>query len=326
MPGQLVDVVAAMATDLPDPAVAAVERLLRAPVSVAVRGRAGVGRSTVASALGVPVGAPGETGIDNDADVDVLVVAEAVTDEDRAGVTDATVVVLNKADLGGAAAGGPLRAAQAVAAEIEAVLRRPVVPMVALLAGVRIDDDDVAALRSLVQTPADVSSVDAFAACPHPLPAGVRADLMDRLDRFGLAHAILAVCDGAGADEVTARLRALSGTDAVRAAIGRAAATVRYRRCVAAVRALHVLAAERGDGQLATHLDGDDVVLAVMTAAVDVVEASGATVDRGDDVGAHTRRALRFHHLSRGPLDALHRRCSADITRGSLRLVEVCGG
>lgn len=321
MSADLADVMAAWAREEPDPGVAAVERLLRAPVSVAVRGRSGVGRSAVASALGVRVAAPGEA-----ADIDVLVVAEAPTDEDRACVTGSTVMVLNKADLGGAAAGGPVRAAQMVAAEVEARARVPVVPMVALLAGVRIDDDDIAALQALVGTPADVSSVDAFVSCPHPLAAEVRRDLLDRLDRFGLAHAILAVSAGAAAEEVTARLRALSGTDAVRVAISRSAAEVRYRRCVSAVRRLRAVAAEQGDGRLAALLDGDDVTLAVMTAAVEVVEASGATVDRGDDLGAHTRRALRFHHLSRGPLDALHRRCAEDIMRGSLRLLEPCGG
>lgn len=321
MAGGLAEVVAVMATGGPDPGVAAVERLLRAPVSVAVRGRPGVGVRSVASSLGVRVAAPGEA-----ADVDVLVVAEVPTDEDRACVTDSTVVVMNKADLGGAAAGGPLRAAQTAAAGFEAMLRSPVVPMVALLAAVRIVDDDLAALRKLVATPADVSSVDAFASSPHPLPAEVRRDLIDRLDRFGLAHAIIAVSAGADAEEITGRLRALSGTDAVRAAIGRAAAAVRYRRCGTAVHRLRMLAAERNDERLAAHLDGDDVALAVMTAAVEVVEASGVTVDRADDVGAHTRRALRFHHLSRGPLDALHRSCAADIARGSLRLLERCDG
>ncbi|TRW88059.1 hypothetical protein FK535_05380 [Mycolicibacterium sp. 018/SC-01/001] len=314
-----------MAAEGADPEVSAVERLLRAPVSVAVRGRAGVGRGTVARALGVRVGPdppiPGAT-----ADVDVLVVAEAATDDDRATVTDSTVVVLNKADLGGAAAGGPLGAAQAAAARIAARLRVPVVPMVALLADVHIADDDLVALRTLVRTPADVSSVDTFVTCAHPVPAGVRGELIDRLDRFGLAHAILAVAEGAGPDEVAARLRALSGADPARAMLHRAAAAVRYRRCVRAVHAVRVLAADRGDERLAERLDGDDVVLAVMTAAVDVVEVSGAAVDRGDDIGAHTRRAVRFHHLSRGPLDALHRRCAADITRGSLRLLEARGG
>lgn len=320
MPADLADVMAAWIREEPDPGVAAVERLLRAPVSVAVRGRSGVGLRTVARALDVRV-APGET-----ADIDVLVVAEALTEEDRTSVGGHTVCVVNKADLGGAAPGGPLSVAQAVAADMEALLRVPAEPMVALLADARIDTDDVAALRTLAELPADVSSVDAFVACEHPLPAAVRRDLIDRLDRFGLAHAILAASSGASAQDVATRLRTLSGVDAVRTAIGRAEAAVRYRRCVTAVRRVRGLAVERGDQRLAARLDGDDVVLALMTAAVEVVEVSGASVNRGDDIGAHSRRALRFHHLSRGPLDTLHRSCATDIARGSLRLLEGCGG
>ncbi len=321
MTADLADVVTAWARRGPDTGVAAVERLLRAPVSVAVRGRPGVGLDTVAGALSVRVAAPGAA-----ADVDVLVVAETLTEADRASVAGPTVVVVNKADLGGAAAGGPLRAAEVLAAEVGELLRAPAVPMIGLLAGVRIADDDVEVLRALVGTPADVSSVDAFTACAHPVPAQTRRDLIDRLDRFGLAHAILAVSSGAGAHEVTTRLRTLSGVDTARTVIDRAVTEVRYRRCATAVRRLRALAVERGDEQLAALLDGDDVVLGVMTAAVDVVEASGGTVDRGDDIGAHSRRALRFQHLSRAPLDALHRRCAADIARGSLRLLEACGG
>jgi hypothetical protein len=53
---------------------------------------------------------------------------------------------------------------------------------------------------------------------------------------------------------------------------------------------------------------------------VGVVEA-GVAVDRGDDAAAHLRRAVRWRRYSRGPVDALHRSCGADIARGSLRLL-----
>ncbi|HTI75954.1 MAG TPA: hypothetical protein VL634_13240, partial [Mycobacterium sp.] len=65
----------------------------------------------------------------------------------------------------------------------------------------------------------------------------------------------------------------------------------------------------------------DATVLAVMSAAVDVVEAAGIRVDRGDDSAAHLRRAVRWRHYSRGPVTSLHRACGADISRGSLRLL-----
>lgn len=309
-----------------DPRLAAVERSLRAPVSVAVRGRRGVGRDAVAAALaaaGVAV-----TRAAGNADAEILVLAERLTDEERSVLerrSRPTLVILNKADLGGAEAGGPLAAADRAAARFAERLGLPVVPMVALLAVVDLRDDDVATLRALIAAPVEMTSVDAVVAGPHPVPEEVRRDLLDRLDRFGLAHAVLAAAEGLGAAAVTARLRALSGTDAVLAALSAVTAPVRYARICAAVRTLRVLAAETSDERLAAFLDGDDVVLAVMTAAADVVEATGASVDRGDDAGAHTRRALRWHGHARAPLDALHRSCAADIVRGSLRLLEACG-
>ncbi|BBX67209.1 hypothetical protein [Mycolicibacterium psychrotolerans] len=322
----MTDVLAGYVAVTADPRVTAVERRLRLPVSVAVRGRRGVGRDTVAAALaaaGVAVAAPGAT-----ADIDVVVLSERLTEEEQTVLlcrSVPTLVVLNKADLGAASAGGPLAAADATAARLSVAVGLPVVPMVALLASAEVHDDDLAALRALVDAPADMTSVDAFAAGEHLVPAEVRRALLDRLDRFGLAHAVLAAADGLTPATVTARLRALSRIDAVLAALAGVAAPVRYARIRAAVHALRVLAAETSDERLAAFLDGDDVVLAVMTAAVDVVEATGAEVDRGDDAGAHTRRALRWHGFARAPLDALHRRCAADIARGSLRLLEACG-
>jgi hypothetical protein len=62
-------------------------------------------------------------------------------------------------------------------------------------------------------------------------------------------------------------------------------------------------------------------VLAMMSAAVDVVEAAGARVDRGDDPVTHLGRAVHWQRYGRGPVDDLHRSCSRDICRGSLRLL-----
>lgn len=319
------DVLAGCAALTADPRVAAVERRLRAPVSVAVRGRAGVGRDAVAAALAAAGVAVAD---ESDAEVDVVVLAERLTDEERSVLerrSVPTLVVLNKADLGGAGAGGPLAAADRAAATLSALLGLPVVPMVALLAEVDLRDDDLATLHAVIAAPVDMTSVDAVVTGPHPVPEGVRRDLLDRLDRFGLAHAVLAAADGLDAAAVTARLRALSGIDAVLAALSAVTAPVRYARISAALRALRVLAAATSDERLAVFLDVDDVVLAVMTAAVDVVEATGASVDRADDAGAHLRRALRWRAYAQAPLDALHRRCAADIVRGSLRLLEACG-
>jgi hypothetical protein len=56
-----------------------------------------------------------------------------------------------------------------------------------------------------------------------------------------------------------------------------------------------------------------------------VVEAVGVQVDRGDDAAAHLRRAVHWRRYSRGPVNALHRSCGADIARGSLRLLGRAG-
>jgi len=59
-------------------------------------------------------------------------------------------------------------------------------------------------------------------------------------------------------------------------------------------------------------------------AAVDVVEAAGMTVDRGETANRHLRRALDWR---RGrPVAGVHRGCSTDIVRGSLRLWAAAGG
>jgi hypothetical protein len=69
-------------------------------------------------------------------------------------------------------------------------------------------------------------------------------------------------------------------------------------------------------------LNSEAAVLATMAAAVDVVEADGISVDRGDQPEAHRRRAVQWRRYGSGPVNALHRSCSADITRGSLRLLD----
>nr|WP_234897528.1 hypothetical protein [Mycolicibacterium vanbaalenii] len=314
-----VDVLAEFAARVRVSGVTAVEERLRAPLAVAVRGRCGVGRGAVASALagsGVTV-----TTDATDADVQVLVIAEALKPEDRAAAADPgpTLVVLNKADLGGA--GGPLDSAERRAAEVAATVGLAVVPMIAHLAAVEFDDEQVAALRVLVANPADMTSTDAFVRSEHVLPAEVRGSLLTRLDRFGLAHAVLAVADGASTATLTQRLRVLSQVDRVLAHLDGVAAPVRYRRVCAAVQELRLLAARSGDHRLEEFLASDDVVIAVMAAAVEVVEASGTTVDRGHHADAHLRRARHWRHYGQGPVGVLHRRCAADITRGSLRLL-----
>jgi hypothetical protein len=291
------------------------------PLRVAVLGRDGVGRGTVGAALtraGVTV-TPGVTG----ADVHVLVIAEALKPEDRAQLTaDRPIVtVLNKADLTGLGDGGPLARAHRRAADCRALTGVPTVPTIALLATAELDDELTSALRVLVSEPADLRSTDAFVHTGHSVRPELRQRLLAALDRFGIARAVLALAEGADAATVSAVLRRASQIDRVVEHIEAAGAPVRYRRVRSALTELNSLAIQSGDERLAEFLSTDETVLAVMAAAVDVVEAAGAAVDRGDDAAAHLRRAVYWRRYSRGPVDALHRSCGADIARGSLRLL-----
>ena len=63
------------------------------------------------------------------------------------------------------------------------------------------DDETLGALRVLTRAPADLGTVDAFVTAEHPLSEAVRRRLLDRLDRFGVAHAVTALAGGADAGE-----------------------------------------------------------------------------------------------------------------------------
>ncbi len=316
-----VDVLTRFAQQSRNPRLMQIVRRVSAPVRVAVCGRSGVGRATVAAAFadaGIAVTADASA-----ADVAALVIAETLKPEELVAATQSdmpTVIVLNKADLMAFGAGGPMALAQRRAATIRASTGTPTVPMIGLLAVAELEDDLMAALRTLVAAPADLTSVDAFVASEHPLTAGVRRRLVDTLDRFGIAHAVLAIDGGADIAAVRALLRRLSHVEAVVAQVNAAAAPVRYRRVCTAITELRTLATRSGDQQLAEFLASDATVLAVMGAAVDVVEADGTRVDRGDDPAAHRRRAVYWRRYGTGPVAAMHRSCAADICRGSLVL------
>ncbi|MGX9789152.1 hypothetical protein [Mycobacterium sp. MMS18-G62] len=305
-----------------NPRLTSIVRRIAAPVRVAVRGREGVGSKTVSAALtAAGVAVTRDAGA---ADVQVVVIAETLKPEDRAMLAafdGPTLTVLNKADLSGFTDGGPLVLAHRRAADFRALTGVPTVPMVALLATAELDHELIDALGTLVSEPADLTSADAFVCSEHSLPCALRRRLLDTLDRFGIAHAVLALGEGAEAAAVHAVLRQASLVDGVVEHLDAVGAPARYRRIRSAVTELRVAAIQSGDERLAEFLSGDDTVLAMMTAAVDVVEAEGLTVDRGDDPGAHLRRANHWRRYSRGPVGPLHRSCGADIARGSLRLL-----
>lgn len=315
-----VDVLTQFAEQSRNPRLAPIIRRSGAPVRVAVCGRRGVGRSTVAAALadaGVAVTA-------DVADITVLVVAETLKPEDLivANRSDRpTVVILNKADLSAFGDAGPMATAQRHATALRALTDAPTVPVVGLLARAELDDELMTALQTLVDAPANLTSTDAFVHSEHPLSSEIRNRLLDALDRFGIAHAVLAVEGGADLAAVRVLLRRTSRIDEAVAQVTASGAAIRYRRVRAGIDELRSLAMRSGDQQLADFLVTDDVVLAVMGAAVEAVEADGMHVDRGDDSAAHRRRAVHWRRYGCGPVHAAHRRYSADICRGSLRLL-----
>jgi hypothetical protein len=317
---------------------------LRRRIGVAVVGRAGAGRNTVAAALrhhGVAVTADPAT-----AEVQVLVIAEALKPEEwaMAAAGSPTLIVLNKADLTGSRSGGALSNAHRMAADVQRRTGAPTVAMVGLLAATAgaseatgemtgaseatgemtgaLDDELVDALRTLVSTPADLGSVDAFTRGEHPVGRDVRTRLLERLDRFGIAHAVLALARGDDPATLPALLQRLSNVDAVLGGLHVCTAPVRYRRLRAALNEMHSLAIELDDEGLFGLLNSEAAVLASMAAAVDVVESDGIRVNPGDHPAAHHRRAMQWRRYGGGPVNALHRSCSADITRGSLRLLD----
>ena len=307
-----VDEVKRFATEVADSRCAAIADRLTAPLRVAVSGRRGVGRSTLAQALAraaVTVTTPAE------ADIDVYVLAEVVKPEDRDAIGAAArplVAVLNKADLiatnqPGAHPHGPTGAARTRCARLAAHTGLPIRPVVGLLAVAALDDllDDTlwAALQVLAGRPAGQPVAPA---------------LLDALDVFGVEQAVAAIRRGATRDQTRTMLRHLSCIDEVVHTIESVGTQVHYRRLLDAAAELETLAVT--DRRIAEFLSCDDTVIARMTAAVEVVEAAGLNVDRCDSATAYLRRAVGWQRYNRGPVAGLHRACGADIVRGSLRL------
>jgi hypothetical protein len=303
-----------------DPRCAAIARRLAAPLRVAVSGRRGVGRRTVAHALAQAGNLRGTITLTTSsaADVDLYVVADAVKPEDRTAIGAARrplLAVLNKADLiaateSGCHPHGPTTAARARCVQLSAHAGISIGPVVGILAVDGLDDALWSALGAL--------------AGGHPVDVELRRRLMDTLDEFGVAQATAAIRRGATRAEVLALLRSLSCIDEVVDKIEALGAPVRYQRVLDAVAELETLAVT--DRRIGEFLSRDDTVVARMMAAVDVVEAVGMDVDRGDTAAAHLRRAVQWQRYRRGPVVATHRACGADIVRGSLRLWTKVGG
>jgi hypothetical protein len=314
-----VDELKRFATEVADSRCAAIAERLAAPLRVAVSGRRGTGRSTLAQALTHVADVRGTIAVTctepAKADVDVYVLAEVVKPEDGDAIRAAgrpVVAVLNKADLiattePGVHPHGPTRAARTRCARVRTCTGLPIQPAVGLLA--------VAALENLLD-----DTLWAALQCSATRPAGqpVAPELLAALDVFGVEQAAAAIRRGATRDQTRAMLRRLSCIDEVVDAIESVGAQVHYRRVLDAAAELETLAVS--DRRIAEFLSCDDTVVARMAAAVDVVEAAGLNVDRCDSAAGYLRRAVGWQRYNHGPVVGLHRACGADIVRGSLRL------
>lgn len=353
-----VDELARFAAGHADPRVTAIAERTAAPLRVAVCGRRGVGRTTVARALhraGMMSGisamtraTPAASAADRDADIVVYVTTEVIKPEDIDAIAAArlpVVGVLNKADLAGSLSGregdGPIAAARARCADLSALVGVPMEPMVGSLAVAALEDLDDAlwvALQALTAHPGGAACLEdsfaGFLAAEIPVPADVRARLLDALDLFGIALAVAALRQGRIAAQVLALLRRISGLDAVLSQVSIAGAEVRYQRVLEAVAELEALAVSQHHMRetISGFLSRDDTVVARMAAAVDLAEAAGldvGPVDVDRDASAHLPRAAHWQRYSLGklgPVSELHRACGADIARGSLRLwSQACG-
>lgn len=280
---------------------------LSRPIRVRTVGRPGVGRRTLTAALhdaGLAV-------VQTRSDIEVLVIAETAKPEDcriSAAADGPIVIALNKADVLGAALPDRVEL-------VRRVTGAPVIAVSALLATAVLDDELLAALRVLAAEPADLNSTDLFCAAPHPLDTDTRARLLAVLDLHGIGESTAAIRAGADAGVLTALLRRTSNIDEVLAGVRAATAPLRYRRLCASMTRLRALAVRTADQRLDAMLSGDTAVRAAGDAAAEVVGAAGPEAGPGDPLW----RAVRWQRYSRGPVNALHRRCGADLARAALR-------
>ncbi|MGV0700612.1 hypothetical protein [Mycolicibacter sinensis] len=308
-----------LAADLSDPRLSSIAVDVNAPLRVAVCGRRGVGRRTVAAALaaaGLEVRCAPDSGPKAaTADAAVYVVAEAVKPEDPAEIVKVrsarrrpVLVVLNKADLPGrACVDGIATASRAPAAPLSGLFA------LAALAG-RLDGELWAALGTLASAPADLRSADHFISCAHPVPRQLRERLCAALDLSGIEQLLEPARRGETVTQGRALLRRLSGIDGVVARLAALGAGVHHRRTSEAVVRLEALAVGQDfAARIDEFLNCDGTVGARMAAAAAVVQEQGTPGERA------LRRARRWQGHRSAPVGVIERACAADIARGSLR-------
>lgn len=195
---------------------------LHGPLRVAVVGRFGTGRDTLARALRrcfdvTPIG-PGDDATDADAWLHVL--AGWARPDDLVAIERLdprrSLVVLGKAD-----SLGSWPAARRRAAECAELLGRPVVALMPLLAVADLHEDDLDFLATLARSGESVPPMQAMfidAGGPHQRLS--RISLLRSLDAYGIACAISLFANGPiAADDLAEQLDARSGLRALTEAL-----------------------------------------------------------------------------------------------------------
>ncbi|OBK89601.1 hypothetical protein [Mycolicibacter sinensis] len=300
-----------LAGEICDPGLSSIAAGITAPLTIAVCGRRGVGRRSVAAALAA-AGVRVADRPDAEADAVVYVVAEAVKPEDAAAVVRAArraplLVVLNKADLAGHCGVAGVAAATGARAE-------PLSALFALAAlEERLDPGLWAALRRLAAEPADLSCAEHFVRCRHGVPRQLRERLCATLDLSGIGRVLELARRGGTVAQARTVLRRLSGVDGVLARLAALGAGVQHRRMSEAVARLEALAVGRDfAARIDEFLTRDATVAARMAAAVAVLPEHAVA-------GGPLLRARRWQAYRSAPMGITQRACAGDITRGSLR-------
>ncbi|MBJ7291102.1 MAG: hypothetical protein JHC79_19510 [Williamsia sp.] len=212
-------------------------RELDGRLRVAVRGRSGTGRDTMARAIRerlevTPIG-PGDD--DADADVWLYVVVGWPRPADRIALRrlppERTVLALGKADTLGS-----WEDAEDTAHACSADLGRSVHPVMPLLASVDLADEEFALLAQMVRDDEPMPSMAAHFITGDRAERTLRTGLLRRLDQFGILSALdlIEAADDAGSPldrgALESLLRRQSGISALTAPLAETLDAVRVRR------------------------------------------------------------------------------------------------
>lgn len=215
------------------PVLQAAEQEHLRPWQVGVLGRVGVGRDTMARALGERLSLAASDSADADLWVYVLAGLPRRADTDAIGKLprDRLIVVLGKADTH-----GDWDTATSIARNAAHRLGVPVAPVSALLACAQVSDDDFATLRGWASAGIEMPSMAGrfLSGPPGSAERQTRLDLLTRLDQFGidLALTLIGESSPAAADGATftSFLHAASGISDLVEPLRAMAGPVRRRR------------------------------------------------------------------------------------------------